>query len=288
MKRLRLGIVGAILAAVLVSPCLIQKRAEGLLRSKQLTLQQQAVLLDQLSGENARLSTTVAQITSSHSLSDMELSELMKLRAVVGQLRQAVQEIGPVQHQISRIREGLQQMEENAGGINLTGLLADEMEMRQARVAQLKQWLEATPTEKVPELQFLSELDWSRAVENLCVTDDEYRQRMSQLRAQGERAFSNMAFQALQQYAQANHGQFPAELSQLKPFFGSPIDDAILERYEIVPAKSLNIEINVKAPEDWVITQKAPVNRDLDHRWAISLLGLTHGSSERGQWDPAP
>jgi hypothetical protein len=161
------------------------------------------------------------------------------------------------------------------------------MEMRQARVAQLKQWLEATPTEKVPELQFLSELDWSLSVENLCVTDDEYRQRMSQLRAQGERAFSTMAFQSLQQYAQANHGQFPAELSQLKPFFASPVDDAILERYEIVPANSLNIEVNVKAPEDWVISQKAPVNRDLDHRSAIGLRSLTR-SSEPGRWDPAP
>ena len=286
MKKLRLGILGAILTAVLVSPWLIQKRAGDRLLSKKVTLQRRVVLLEQLSADNERLSNSVAQVKSS--LSDAELIELMKLRAEVGQLRQAVQEIAPLRRQVHRIRQGLQQMEEWAAGIKLTALLADEMDMRRARVAQLKQWLEDMPSEKIPELQFLSDSNWIEAVENLSVTDDEYRQTISRLRYEGEIAFSKRAFQALQHYAQANHGQFPADLSQLKPFFASPIDDAILGRYEIVPAKSLNFEVDVEAPEDWVITQKAPVNRDLDHRGAISLRGLTPGSSEAGRWDPGP
>jgi len=288
MKKLRLGILGAILTAVLVSPWLIQKRAEGLLVSKRLTLQQQAVQLEQLSSENQRLSNNVAQVKSSHSLDHTELSELMKLRAEVGQLRKAVQEMEPLRRQVRRIREGLQQMEAWAAGINLTALLADEMDMRRARVAQLKQWLEDMPSEKIPELQFLSDSNWIEAVENLSVTDDEYRQTMSHLRSRGELAFSKAAFQALQQYAQANHGQFPAALSQLKPYFASPMDDALLERYEIVPAKNLNIEADVEAPEDWVITQKAPVNRELDHRSAVSLRGLIPLSLEGGRWDTVP
>jgi hypothetical protein len=288
MKKLRLGILGAILTAVLVSPWLIQQRAEGRLLSKKLTFQQQAVLLEQLSSENERLSNNVAQVKSSHLLDDAELSELMKLRAEVGQLRKAVQEMEPLRRQVRRIREGLQQMEEWAAGINLTALWGDEMEMRRGRVAQLKQWLEDTPSEKIPELQFLSDFNWIDAVENLSVTDDEYRQTMSHLRSQGELAFSKVAFQALQQYAQANHGQFPAALSQLKPYFVSPMDDAVLERYEIVPAKNLNIENGADSGEDWVITQKAPVNRELDHRSAISLRGLIPGSLDGGRWDTVP
>src|SRR5437773_3565868 len=81
MKKLRLGILGAILTAVLVSPWLIQKRAEVLLVSKRSTLQHQGVLLEQLSSENELLSNNVAQVKSSHSLDHTELSELMKLRA---------------------------------------------------------------------------------------------------------------------------------------------------------------------------------------------------------------
>ena len=76
-------------------------------------------------------------------------------------------------------------MEAWAAGINLTALLADEMDMRRARVAQLKQWLEDMPSEKIPELQFLSDSNWIEAVENLSVTDDEYRQTMSHLRSRG-------------------------------------------------------------------------------------------------------
>ena len=66
------------------------------------------------------------------------------------------------------------------------------------------------------------------------------------------------------------------------------MDDALLERYEIVPAKNLNIESGVDSGEDWVITQKAPVNRDLDHRSAISLRGLIPGSLDGGRWDTVP
>ena len=102
MKKLRFGILGTILAAVLVLPWLIQKRAEGLLVSKRLTLQQQAVLLEQLSSENQCLSNNVAQVKSSHSLDDAALSELMKLRAEVGQLRKAVQEMEPLRRQVRR------------------------------------------------------------------------------------------------------------------------------------------------------------------------------------------
>ena len=288
MKKLRLGILGAILTAVLVSPGAMSMYARQHGQFPTNLAQVAGIQLDQLSAESARLSNSVAQVKSSHSLSDAELIELMKLRAEVGQLRQAVQDIDPLRRQIRRICLGLQQMEEWAAGINLTALLADEMEMRRARVAQLKQWLDEMPSEKIPELQFLSELNWIGAVENLSVTDDEYRQTMSRLRYEGEIAFSKMAFQALQQYAQENHGQFPADLSQLKPYFASPMDDALLERYEIVPAKNLNIEADVEAPEDWVITQKAPVNRELDHRSAISLRGLIPLSLEGGRWDTVP
>ena len=73
MKKLRLGILGAILTAVLVSPWLIQKRAGDRLLSKKVTLQQQVVLLEQLSAENERLSNSVARLKSSHSLTDAEV-----------------------------------------------------------------------------------------------------------------------------------------------------------------------------------------------------------------------
>ena len=76
---------------------------------------------------------------------------------------------------------------------------------------------------------------------------------------------------ALQQYAKDNSGQFPTDLSQLKPYFDSPIYDIILERYTILLASSLVSEL--RPGGDWVITQKAPVNEAHDWRTATSLTG---------------
>jgi hypothetical protein len=74
-------------------------------------------------------------------------------------------------------------------------------------------------------------------------------------------------------YGQERNGQFPTNLSQLSPYFRSPIDDAILDRYTIVRADSLVSEL--QCGEDWVITQKAPVDevRDLRH-----TIGMTRGT----------
>jgi hypothetical protein len=77
---------------------------------------------------------------------------------------------------------------------------------------------------------------------------------------------------ALRKYAQANNGQLPRELSQLSPYFSSPIDPAILNRYEIVRADGLVKEL--QNGDDWVITQKAPVDEEWDVRQAI---GMDHG-----------
>ena len=95
---------------------------------------------------------------------------------------------------------------------------------------------------------------------------------MRMARANAEMPFHSMMFRALRQYAKENAGQFPTDLSQLKPYFKSPIDDAILQRYEIVPTGSLVTELQPGG--DWAITQKSPVNDALDVRFAIGLTNM--------------
>ena len=105
---------------------------------------------------------------------------------------------------------------------------------------------------------------------------------MSSLRNQAEIAFAKIALKAVQEHARANDGRFPADLGQLKPYFDPPIDDAMLHRYMIAPASGLSDTFAIKEGE-WVITQKAPVNPDLDRRSFITLSGLHPGTSEA--WD---
>jgi hypothetical protein len=286
MKTLKLGIIGAVLAAALAAPLLVQQRAEVRGRAQQQTLLQQAALLDQWSAKNERLLNIVAQVKSSQSLSDAQLANLTKLRNEPGQLQQTLQEMEELRHRIHRLRDRLQDAakEEEEGHDNYTALLADEMPRMQARVARLRQWLEEMPEEKIPELKFLSEDDWIRRVDDPLVTDDDYRSAMSDLRMDADGRFARKAFPALQQYVEVNNGQFPTDLSQLNPYFEAPIDDAILQRYEIVPTKSL-VSSLAELGGDWLITEKAPINKELDLRTAIGT-NRCRNTMEGGRWDP--
>jgi hypothetical protein len=116
------------------------------------------------------------------------------------------------------------------------------------------------------------------------ITDDDYLSAISLLRADGEQRFVPMLFKAVKECAKANNNQFPSDLSQLRPYFEKPIDDAILDRYEIVPARSL-VPFLAETGGDWLITQKVPVNRQLDGREAIGITSY-RGTVDEGRWDP--
>ena len=85
----------------------------------------------------------------------------------------------------------------------------------------------------------------------------------------------------MKQYAQANNGQFPADISQLQPYFNPPVDDSILQRWEVAPASAVP-SVGVGNP---VITQIAAVDSNYDTRYAIGPNG--YGSAGSQDWDIA-
>lgn len=287
MKTRRLAMAVLILAA-LAAPWLIQQRATVRLRTNDEKVRQQAEAVARLSSENDRLSKLLAHAKQTQSLSDTQLTELLQLRNAVGQLRGTLKEMDQLRSEIDRIRDALQkhakQRESNASYNSPTALLADVMPLRQAWTAELKRWLEQRPEERIPELQFLSEDVWVQQANWQAVTDEEYRGHMSALRGNAEMKFAEMTHQALKQYAHANDGRFPSELSQLTPYYQAAVDDAILQRYTIVPAKSLTFLDGDWKGGEWVVTQKAPVNRKYDARVAIGL-GDRRGTVRDGRWD---
>src|ERR1019366_93446 len=74
----------------------------------------------------------------------------------------------------------------------------------------------------------------------------------------------------LAKFAKASDKPFPTDLSQLQPYFESPVDAAILQRWEILPAGATIPGIGNAGP---LVTQKAPVDDLLDRRWAVGLWG---------------
>jgi hypothetical protein len=138
------------------------------------------------------------------------------------------------------------------------------------RVAHLKEWLRENPSEQTPELRFLTERDWLNSIyPHTLETSEDCRRAMSLVRANASNKVMDQFFKAGRLYAGDNNGQSATDLSQLAPYLESPIDSAILQRYEIVAATNLVPELQKFG--DWVVTQKSPINEALDSRSAYGL-----------------
>ncbi len=290
MKTLKLLVTGTLLTAALTVPILLHRRAQDTLRASNQLLRLRVLDTERMAVENGLLSNILANAKSSQSLSEAQLSELMKLRSEVGQFRSLRGETNRLGREIHQIRSGLEELaaERESGEASATALLSDQRELRLARLAKLRQWLAERPAEMIPELKFLSEESWVWSAEWTRVTDEEYGAWISNQRSNAEQKFAAQAFKAVKQFVRENEGRFPADLSHLKPYFESPIDDAILQRYAVVPAKSLANKVLAETGGDWVITQKGPpMNKKYDVRFAIGATEY-HATAEDGRWDPAP
>ncbi|HXI73038.1 MAG TPA: sigma-70 family RNA polymerase sigma factor [Verrucomicrobiae bacterium] len=216
------------------------------LRKQNQTLQQQqAPLAEQirrLQIDDENLSNRLTEIIDFRKLSDKQFGELLKLRNAVTLLKHSAND--PMD-------------------IAAKDLLA--------KVNKLKQRLEQTPNAGIPELQLLNDQDWLTVCRGWNLdSENGIRNALSGLRSMAEQKFSNMTQEALAKFSKANDKLFPTDLSQLQPYFDSPVDAAILQRWEILPAGATLPGIGNEGP---FVTQKAPVDELLDRRWAIGVWG---------------
>ena len=224
--------------AVLAGAGIFEARQAATMRSQVQTLQQQqaplALQMRELQHERdgTKLQLAALQAENEQLKSNQNTAELLKLRG-----------------ETTRLRNNANDPSEAAVKASL------------AKVNLLKQRLEQTPGAKIPEFQFLTEQDWLNAAKNELNTDDDYRRAFSALRNAAEQNFRPMIQSALRQYIQANNGQFPADISQLQPYFNPPVDAAILQRWQILPAADFP---NTDVGADWVVTQKAAVDDKYD------------------------
>ena len=242
MTTLQKTIIGATLAAA-VGTGIYEAHQASQLRDQVQTLQQQqapmAEQIQQLQRERDdatnQLATTQAE--NERLKSNQNTTELLKLRA-----------------KVTRLENAESQTESDPIEIAAKAWLT--------KVNLLKQRLEQTPKEKIPELQLATEMDWLNAAlgTSQLKTDADYRWDLHNLFSEVEDTFGKMAMNALQKCIQANNGQFPTDLSQLQPYFNAPVDDAILQRYEIVPANTIPKANEMS--ESWLIVQKARVDEN--------------------------
>lgn len=143
------------------------------------------------------------------------------------------------------------------------------------KVNRLKQRLAATPGATIPEMKLLTDEDWLSAANCKLDTDTDYRKAMAALRTDAESKVVPILKSALQAYLQANNQQFPADISQLEPYFTSPLDQAILDRWEVTSPSTIP---NIGVGSGGIITEKAAVDEIFDSRTAIGAEG--YGTSD--------
>jgi len=201
----------------------------------------------------------LARGESTQTLPDERFNELLRLRGQVGLLQAAVKELaGP------KANEPLSREE----------VLTSMRQLYLDRVRRLKQSFAANPDQAVPELQYLTDQDWLEFVTyDHSRIEPENSRAMSRARKKAQIHFAKSELgNALQQYGKNNNGQFPTDLSQLEPYFKAQVDASVLMGWQIVSTSSLPPEMRVAG--DWVITQKAPANADLNQRVVVGMKGV--------------
>ena len=256
MTTIQKTLIAAAITAAVGTGIYEAHQASHLQNQLQAQQEQQASLAEearQLGLERDDATNHLAAVQQENELLHRDLAELPKLRG-----------------EVSRSRAKSLELTQSK-----TGDMSDPTESAakawHARVEQIKQYLEQNPQAGIPELRFLTEKDWLAAVQDDLETARDYRQALSRLRGAGETHFVDSQLQpALKKYVEANNGQFPTDLTQLQPFFQPPVDEAILQRYEVVPHEKVPA---ANWAGDWVVTQKAPVDKDHDRRLVVGASG---------------
>jgi hypothetical protein len=139
------------------------------------------------------------------------------------------------------------------------------------KVKRPQQRLNGSPETNIPELRFLNPFDWVELAHSLKLdTDADYRKALGEVRKRAEGYFTKEFQSALKGFMAVNDGQWPTDLNQLKTYFNPPVDDVILDRWQIVPKSALP---GREFAGDWVMTEKSPVDAAYDYRWTIDGPG---------------
>jgi hypothetical protein len=161
----------------------------------------------------------------------------------------------------------------------VTQLRGELKDLPANRVALLKQKLEQMPEKRIPELQFLTDRDWLNAAWDADLdSDDGVRLALRKLRDESVDTFLNQMRKALKAYAAANNDMLPADLSELKAYFQTPVTDEMLQRYKLLQTGKLS-----EASSGSLVRKKAYADSEYDSNQEMSLNGGSGGSFNRIQ-----
>jgi RNA polymerase sigma factor (sigma-70 family) len=254
--KLKVGIISAVVIATVATPLALQHQTEARLRDENESLRRQVSQLSQQATENQRPARREAQAANPSALTNEQLNELLRLRGEVTRLKAREQELA--QSKAASAKTEADPMESAA-------------QSWAVQVKRLKDQLAQMPEKSIPELQLLNDQDWFDAVgqTNLMQTDADIREALNRLRRTAKNKLAPLMQQALGNYTKANNEQLPGDMSQLAPFFEEPVDDSVLQRYELLYTGKL-ADVPPNQP---LVVEKAPVDEKYDTRYLFYMNG---------------
>ena len=233
---------------------------------------------DQLQASQQRENPLKEQLSQTTQERDEAATQLAALREENDALRGNAAELPKLRAEVARLRDSSR--EARNGGSATTGAdpaLDEAFKTWAVRASRLRQRLDQAPNQQIPEMRFLTEKNWFDAVKNLAQleTDSDYNQAFSTVRNQAKDEFGRMLQHALRSYTDANNGQLPQDLTQLKPYFDKPVDDAVLQRYQLLQSGPLN----AVPPDQYLVADVAPlIDEERDAVYRFSLNGTSSHS----------
>lgn len=210
----------------------------------------------------------------------VELQALQKLHTDTERLAAALRRTGDAIH--AELKAAEQQLEALPAPTFLDAAMAareHETKAWLARVKQLKRLFEERPDQCIPEMQWLTDEDWLRVAKRASFADDHgTRKALGDLRNQAKEKFFKRAMLALRAFAKNANGEPPSSIMAFASSFETPVDAAILERYEIVKGDTYG----GTKPGELTLREKRAVDEDYDSRWNATSNGQNYGRTSLG------
>jgi RNA polymerase sigma factor (sigma-70 family) len=233
-----------------------EARQVSTLRTQVQTLRQQQALLaeqnQQLLREHDAATHQFAALRDDNERLNQNTTELLKLRGEVARLRNAA----------SQANDPLVQT-------TLAG---------KAKGAKLRQLFEQMPDQQVPEMQLLSDQQWLDIARDADLDSKTgISKAMRTVRQTAKNNFAPQMAKALKEFVEANNGQLPNDLFQLKPYFKSPVNDAMLQQYKLLFTGKMS---DLQSGE-WIVADQSVLDQGYGESLRkIGLNGYTRPESE--------
>ncbi len=251
MTTLQKTLVGAALA-ITVTAGIFEARQASHWRGEVATLQeQQARQVAQLQQERDDATNRLASLTQEIKRTKGNSGELLRLRSRVTQLQ-------------------------TAASVSSDPFVQQALKWKANR-EKLKQILKDRPEQWVPEMKLLGEDTWlDLARDEDLDTPDGIRKVLSEARHTAKNAFVPQLGDALKFFVEAHGGMLPDNISELKPYFEQPVDDAMLDQYKMVHTGKFS-----DVRDGFVATDKQAVDPEYDVTWKIGPYGYGVNPSGR-------